>query len=270
MKDLNVGAFFHPISALNNFGRLVRNDLGRAHAMPKSNYENLLKHIDLVCAVAAQFDLRLTRANAKILREVMGKTVPNSEKIMGEDGINFPPMAAGEFATYSEKVFERAWEELETNRMLVIAPTKIGLWEQESPLFGTEVEATFGQAVDEEISEAGKCLAVDRTTACVFHLMRAMELVVRALGKKLDVTIIDKNNTDLEWGKILANMKVPIEKMQAGPQRDRWSGRLTLLYHVNKAWRSDTMHPKKTYTEAEARAVFDAVGAFMKDLVPLL
>jgi hypothetical protein len=130
--------------------------------------------------------------------------------------------------------------------------------------FGLEVDDAFPRA-SEEISEAAKCLAFQRYTAAVFHLMRAMELAVQKLADTLGVTKIEK-----EWGKLLADIGHAIEAMPKGKVRDTWSSIHSHLYHVKQSWRNDTMHPKTTYTESEAEAVFAAVRTFMVELVPML
>ena len=58
--------------------------------------------------------------------------------------------------------------------------------------------------------------------------------------------------------------------MEKGDARDNWSQVHANLYHVKQAWRNDTMHPKATYTEEEAREVFDAMKAFMRHLATML
>jgi kynurenine formamidase len=65
---------------------------------------------------------------------------------------------------------------------------------------GVSVAAThwLGKAIT-DIQEASKSFAVGRFTACVFHLMRVMELGVQALGKKPGVS----NAHEIEWQKIL-------------------------------------------------------------------
>ena len=42
-------------------------------------------------------------------------------------------------------------------------------------------------AANHEASEAGKCFATARYTACVFHLMRVMEVGVQEFGAVLSV-----------------------------------------------------------------------------------
>jgi hypothetical protein len=42
------------------------------------------------------------------------------------------------------------------------------------------------------------------------------------------------------------------------------------LRHVKNAWRNPTMHPKRTYTEEEARDILNCVRSFMRELVKVL
>jgi hypothetical protein len=131
------------------------------------------------------------------------------------------------------------------------------------------VAAKFPKA-QEDLARAGDCLALQQSTAVVFHLMRAMEVVVQRLGKKLGVT-----NTDKEWGKILSDVHRAIEKMPNGTpkektKRNAWSEAHANLYHVKQAWRNETMHPKQTYDRAEALAVYTSMQVFMTHLAKLV
>jgi len=63
-------------------------------------------------------------------------------------------------------------------------------------LFGDDVAKKFPSA-SVDIEEAGKCLALDRGTATVFHLMRAMEVGLRALAKSLNDHRLDQRQTRL-------------------------------------------------------------------------
>jgi hypothetical protein len=163
----------------------------------------------------------------------------------------------------------RISDELDNRFFLSIPFDLVEYYRQPSPVFGDEVENKLPE-VSEDISEAGKCLALNRRTAAVFHLSRAMERAVLSLGAKMGVTVIDKDNVELEWGKILANLSVPIERMQKGERKDKWSAAFVLLLHTKTAWRNPTMHPKQTYTEEQARDIFGAAKAFMRSLVELV
>jgi hypothetical protein len=60
-------------------------------------------------------------------------------------------------------------------------------------LFGDDVFSAFPSATD-DITEAGTCLALERSTACVMHLMRVAEVGLKALAAK--VGVIRQN----DWG----------------------------------------------------------------------
>ena len=100
--------------------------------------------------------------------------------------------------------------------------------------------------------------------------MRAMEYAVKMLGQKLNVTVIDKHNVDLEWGPIISNINDALNKMPKDDYKTKWSGVASLLHYVRIAWRNSTMHPKNTYTEDEARDVYNSCKSFMSSLVELL
>ena len=136
-----------------------------------------------------------------------------------------------------------------------------------------EGELTFGQVVIDcfpnmttDLGEAAVCLGLSRNTACVFHLMRAVESAVAEIGRRLGATIVDKNNVELNWGVIIANMNATIEKMPKGKDRDEWSEVASHLFHVKNSWRNRTMHPKHTYTDDEADEIFSAVKSFLRCL----
>jgi hypothetical protein len=57
------------------------------------------------------------------------------------------------------------------------------LFRNEQP-FGNAVWNAFPSAIDDSI-EAGKCIALERYTAAVFHLMRVLEAGLKALAKAL-------------------------------------------------------------------------------------
>ena len=164
---------------------------------------------------------------------------------------------------------ERLVGELEVQSIYFVDAKKAEYLKKDNAPFGSAVADKLPLAT-EDIAEATQCLGLSRNTATVFHLMRAMEVAVHAVGEKLRVTIVDKDNVDLEWGKILANIKIPIEAMGRGVERDTWSEVLTLLYHVKQAWRNNTMHPKQTYGDEEAKEAYDAVQAYMRKLAALV
>jgi hypothetical protein len=136
--------------------------------------------------------------------------------------------------------------------------------------FGEEFWEKFKGARD-DLEHAGNCLALGEGTACVMHLMRALEIVIRHLGDRLDVTINPKDT----WGYILNNIIDPaIKKLPDGTdeekrKRDQWSECRNYLWHVKQAHRDDSMHGRRAYTPKEAKEVLDAIKVFALYLITL-
>ena len=137
--------------------------------------------------------------------------------------------------------------------------------------FGETVSKRFPKAA-EDIAEAAKCLALQRPTASVFHLMRVMELALRALAQKLKITTIDPSVEN--WNKITDHVNKAINALPAKTaveqsRKAKFGAATAHLNSVRIAWRNEVMHPKQSYSREEAHAIFSAVRAFMVDLAAL-
>ncbi len=176
----------------------------------------------------------------------------------------------GEIGDKLNDIRDRLRDELRGTMFFVMENEHKRFYQGTLDWFEFDVAEKFSNSAAEDIEEAGKCLALGRGTACVFHLMRAMEGAVQKLGDKLNVTVIDKHNKELPWGPIVANIAAAVERMPQGKHRDQWSETCTLLYHAKQAWRNDTMHPKETYTTEQAKGVLDAVRTFLRQLATLV
>ena len=130
--------------------------------------------------------------------------------------------------------------------------------------FGPKVAKKYHKA-SYDIEQASRCYALDRYTATVFHLMRAMEVSVRALARKLKVTFDPRTAS---WGEVLrlidtAMKALPRATVKEQALKDKCAEAYTLLFHVKNVWRNETMHPKKKYDDTEAIEIFNAVKSFM-------
>jgi hypothetical protein len=181
-----------------------------------------------------------------------------------EEFLQSPPIKHSQLRQLIENLLHRTTDDLQDLVFLAIPPESAELYRQAASPFGQEVLDSFPRAT-EDISEAGKCLALNRSTAAVFHLMRAMECAVQSLAEKLSIP-----NTERVWGMLLSDIAKKIETLPKGDPRTKWSEVHSHLYHVKEAWRNDTMHPKQTYTAEEAHAIFAAVKIFMRSLSALV
>lgn len=159
--------------------------------------------------------------------------------------------------------------ELNLMKTFCIEPKYDGYFEYDFKTALPGFEIAFPSAVF-EVDEAGKCHALGRSTACVFHLMRAMEIAVRSVAKCLGIPDPTTGN-DKNWGAMLSKIKAEITARQNPP---RWSGNdkdifssiYVSLDAVRVAWRNTTMHIENKYTEDEAEHIFVAVRGLLKSM----
>jgi hypothetical protein len=154
----------------------------------------------------------------------------------------------------------RIRDEINERRFLVIEARNRPFYEPQEPLFGLEAEDKFPQ-MSEDISEAGKCLALARPTACVFHLMRVMERGVHAFGDKLGVPLA----SELNWQNILDQINKRVRTLDPkAAETKTYAEAASHLYNVKLAWRNEVMHPKQTYTADDAETIFRSVRSFVQ------
>ena len=114
-----------------------------------------------------------------------------------------------------------------------------------------------------DIMEAGNCYAMGRGTACVFHLMRVMEVGVQTFGEVLGVRLAAEKN----WQNILDEVNKAIKGLPPkSPNTVAMSQISSHLYNVKIARRNQVMHPHDKYTMDEAKDLLWHVESFMKTL----
>lgn len=164
----------------------------------------------------------------------------------------------------------RVCEELDGRFFLVVPHENVGKYVQAQPLFGAEVEAKF-PSVSYEIREAGKCLALSRSTAGAFHSVRCLEAGVRAMSRCLAIPDPIKAR-DRTWGNVLNAIKSEITRRWApnmlnhGPDNELFENAHAALAAMQNPWRNSTMHLDQTYTLEDANHIFEIVGGFMRKI----
>jgi hypothetical protein len=149
-------------------------------------------------------------------------------------------------------------------------------------LLGSEVWEAFPKS-QEDILDAGNCLAVDLNTAAVFHLMHVVEWGLRALCIDLNMPdIVDdrKANRTIPieyamWEKILGQLPAAVDtRVQSIQDREKKQAAQTFYYPALKelagfkdAWRNHVMHTRASYNSEDALAVKSHVERFMRSLV---
>lgn len=137
----------------------------------------------------------------------------------------------------------------------------------DEPQFGGDVEDAFPSAAY-DIQESARCLALERWTASVMHVMRAMEVGLLALADHYGVAPGENWNQTLN--QIEARSR-EVGRKTHGPDAEAWAAEAAAhLRFVKNAWRNHAMHPKSTYDEARAQAIFNNCRAFMGHLATKL
>lgn len=160
--------------------------------------------------------------------------------------------------------------ELKSKKFYVITEHEAELLDPDKPLWGSDFATKFPAALY-DLKEAASCVAMSRSTAAVFHLMRIMEIGVRATARCLGISDPTKP-AERNWGVILGEIKKAIDaKWPKSADRMRGDGALfeslyASLDAVRNPFRNATMHVEKTYTESEASHMLALVKGFMVNL----
>lgn len=148
---------------------------------------------------------------------------------------------------------------------LEIPSGKVKFFEQPYPLFGEDVHKNF-ESSKYDISEAGKCLALDRGTASVMHAMRALEPALLAMASSVDY------RPDREdWARIIDEIEKRLDPknslyIKSRSKREFLAPATAQFRYFKDAWRNHAMHARETYNPEQAECVYNAVKGFMMHL----
>lgn len=168
-------------------------------------------------------------------------------------------------------------KELSKYLYIYISPIEAMFYEKDN-LFGEKVSDAFSSA-NYDIREAGNCYATGRYTACVFHLMRAVEWGLRALCADVGFkeVCLDKKIKKFvpvaysDWERILSQLSravdKKIEKIKRGPDKQSsqefYYPLLQEIKAFKEAWRNHVMHTRREYNQKDAISIFTHVKNFM-------
>ena len=157
--------------------------------------------------------------------------------------------------------------ELQTRKLFVLSDDESGYYEQKSPLFGAEAAAKF-PSISYDVDEAGKCLALNRSTASAFHTIRCLEAGIRALTRCLGMPDQTKGS-DRNWSNILRKITEELDKRWPKATRISGDGQkfeeiVAVLAALQNPYRNATMHLDRKYTEDEAKHLLVVIGGLMR------
>jgi hypothetical protein len=148
-------------------------------------------------------------------------------------------------------------------------------------LFSPNVAQRFPSAV-RDITDAGNCIALELSTAAVFHLMRVVECGMRSFAVHLGLlkVVVDRKTRKeipleySDWERILNQLPEKVEQKVESLARGQAKQKAQEFYYpalkeisgFKEAWRNHVMHARAEYNTQDAIAVLSHVNRFMKDL----
>lgn len=191
----------------------------------------------------------------------MGLRVTAQALQEAETQIQFGTFSWGQLKAKAEETVNILRHELSTILLLGVDPDKENYFKEVQP-FGGMVANLFPQLAT-DIEEAAKCLALDRGTASVFHLMRVMEEGLKYLASLLGIPYAPS------WESYITQISDQIAKKHKH-KSVKWKRDEPFfkeipgdLEAIKIAWRNPTMHIVRTYAPSEAEDVFKAVNTLM-------
>lgn len=178
------------------------------------------------------------------------------------------PLTVAKLTVMLGDIESRFADEVSFCRLYLLSPERTPLLEPPEVLLGAAAAATFPSCLY-DIEEAAKSIAVGRSTAAVFHSMRAMEVGIRALAKRIGIADPTKP-AERNWGFMLRAIKEKIDADYPSSSRTKgtegafFEGLYATLDAVKNPLRNATMHVENVYTEEEAYQILRNVAGFIQ------
>ena len=165
----------------------------------------------------------------------------------------------------------RIHDEIKRELFLFVPSTDAGFYNADR-LFGDSVHNAFSSSAL-EISEAGKCIALNRNTAAVCHLMRVLEVGLQALAVKLKVQYANK-----PWNYVIEVAELRLKRIRSAKRKPKnwktdekfYSEALAHFRFLKDAWRNYAMHVLERYDRESTESIFNHVKSFMRHLATKL
>jgi hypothetical protein len=269
MQKFDVDGFLNAYADLVNTAQLAVNF--RHHQKPGgvtmvvTSNDHVISTINILERACAQLGLTTSKQEALRAKNLYARLkVTNGT-------VHLSTLWLVEAAEILTSLISRLQDEFNSRFILYLNDQEQHQYEQTSPLLGQEFANKFSREGAYELDEAAKCLALGRSTAAVFHLMRLMEIGIKSIARCLRIPDPIKP-AERNWGFVLGEIKKGIEnKWSTSASRNSGDGAFfeslyATLDAVRNPWRNATMHVESKYTEAEAQHIFNAVAGFMRKL----
>ena len=188
------------------------------------------------------------------------------------DRLHEADFTVGDLGEMLRNAAERLRDEAGTLKLFRIQLDRVKYYETQQP-FGLDVANNF-PSVSFDALEACRCFALYRSTACVFHLMRVLEIGLHAFADRFGVAS-DRTN----WHNIIEGIEKAVRNLGIDPttrppdwkdQQEFFSQAASHFMIFKDAWRNYTAHERGKFTEDEAETILINVRSFMQKLATQL
>jgi hypothetical protein len=189
------------------------------------------------------------------------------ERLKNDLSIDKPTIEPMEVSNRLRYIFDTIIVEMSNNVFMYIPKERSTRYGLEEP-FGSKVAKSF-PSISFDAKEAGNCFASSRFTACVFHLMRVLEIGLAAFAEIFSVPYDHTN-----WHTIIEGIERKVRDMGKDPNKlpdwkdkqEKYAQAANSFMFFKDAWRNYTAHYRSKYTEDEADGIYRNVCSFMKQL----
>ncbi len=266
MFEIKAGAFYLAVTQLAEVSSWISATTNAA-----KNEKDTLFHEERALDVP---DITFLRGRLERLRDHLDNLEARITLIAvleAQDSIRYSGVTWGQAKIRFDEISNTLRRELSSAKLLSLEAKEQSYFSPMAPLFGEDFQTKFTSGGAFELDEAAKCLAVGRPTASIFHLMRLMEIGVRAVARCLDIPD-PIQPADRSWGAVLQRVRDGIDAKWSTVAAclvgdgEIFDSLYASLDAVKNPWRNATMHPANKYTHDEAEHVFAAVRGFMMRL----
>ena len=218
-------------------------------SIPPNTIEQCLGACDYHEALCAEAELKITVKHIRRVRELLQSENPS----------------LADLESRLQTLGEVLEDELEDLVILRLDGEEGGLYREQYPM-GEDVYRSFPSA-RYDATEAARCLALHFATACVFHLMRAVESGLNVLAAKFGVVGGNPN-----WQHILSRIDREITLLESQApagwrdEKEFYSAARRSIDAMKDPIRNSVMHVRSRYDPDKAREIFFHVRTFLVHL----
>jgi hypothetical protein len=255
------------VAGIGGFASHSNND-GGGFGLVEPAWQEHIGHATALSSSLAELGLTVSKAAADRIITALSKS-PGQHHQIGTVHV-YSKQETQQLTYLISETCQRISDELGSRFLLSIPAEKAPFYTGKKTTFRGDVPAKF-PSLQYEIEEAGKCYALGRSTACVFHAVRALEAGLRAFARCLGIPD-PTTGSQRNWQYILDQLKKEIDRRWPKPAA-RFTGDgkdFEFLYAglaaMKNPYRNSTAHLDAVYTEDNATYFLDVIGGFMSAL----